>query len=63
MQYLRKTNKYLGWGNFQNSMCKGGTSERRIWMLDTGWQLAIGILLGSPEVDHLQSWNVGHELP
>ena len=63
MQYLRAARKYLGCGILQNSMCQGGMSEQWSWMLDPGRQWATGILLGVPEVVHLLSWNVGHELP
>ena len=55
MQYLWVARKYLGCGNLQNSMCQGGISEQRSWMLDTGRQWTTRILRGSPEVVHLQS--------
>ena len=63
MQYLRAARIYLGCRNLQNSMYQGGMSEQRSWMRDTERQWATGILLGAPEVGHLQSWNVRHELP
>ena len=34
--------KYFGCGNLQYSMCLGGMSEERSWMLDTGRQWATG---------------------